>query len=152
MIVQQMGYAIQCDYPGCDANTQDLGEYAFWGTLGDAIEEWQSSDWYYGEGDRAACGEHIIWNPDDDGDEVIIPLEPGLEAEFFLANRRTQRRIDASVQRAEGRLYQITVDAKNNDYRIERERTKPIVEENMRWLETVRMARHMGLPYEFFGI
>jgi len=95
-VKQQMGYALQCDFPDCDVETRDLGDYAFWGDIDSAIDEWRDHDGFYDDERGAYCFQHVTW--DEDGEKH--PMQDTLEVRFMLARRRIEDRIDASARRA----------------------------------------------------
>lgn len=99
---EQMGYALVCDFPGCGVETRDLGDYAFWGDIGAAVDEWSDHDGYSGElGDF--CYEHTVWaavDEDEDADEKRVPMEYSIENLFVLAERRIAERIESATRRA----------------------------------------------------
>lgn len=104
-VKEQMGYAIVCDFPGCGTETGDLGDYAFWGDVGAAVDEWSNADGYSGDlGDY--CEEHTVWVSceGDDGIEERAPMLPTLANLFALADRRAARRIELAERRALMRL------------------------------------------------
>lgn len=92
---EQMGYALRCDFPGCGVETGDLGDYAFWGSIADAVDEWVDHDGISDE-NGTYCAEHTTWSePDENGDDERIGMQPTLANLFVLA----ERRIAATIER-----------------------------------------------------
>lgn len=97
-VKEQMGYALVCDFPGCGLETGDLGEYGFWGSLADAIEEWCDAD---GISDEAGtfCSTHTVWvEVGEDGDEERVGMPYTIENLFRLADRRVAEVIDREAR------------------------------------------------------
>lgn len=119
-VIESMGYALRCDFPGCDVKTGDIGEYSFWGDVSDAREEWDSADGYTGpEGDY--CPGHTIWTGDDDeNDPERRPLLWSLDALFLLAERRIADRIDFLTRIALYRVDRRCEDWRRRDEQAER--------------------------------
>jgi hypothetical protein len=102
MIREATFYSIQCDYPECTYNTEDISEYRAWKQLEYAIEEWQGEGdgLYVREADgteRFYCNAHTTW--DDDADEPV-PLPEGIEGQFMLAEQRIRHVIESATERA----------------------------------------------------
>lgn len=98
-VKEQMGYAIECDFPECGTSTQDLGDYAFWGRIDDALDEWNDHDGCAGDLGYY-CHEHTVWAENEDGDESRVPMLPTIENLFLLAERRIARKIDYATSNA----------------------------------------------------
>ena len=99
-VKEQMGYALVCDFPGCGTETGDVGEYAFWGDLGDAIEEWRDAD---GVSDESGtfCAEHTVWSePDEHGDDERVGMPYTIENLFVLAERHVAEVIERATRNA----------------------------------------------------
>ncbi|MCT2087340.1 hypothetical protein M3D75_14550 [Microbacterium enclense] len=104
-VKHQMGYSIACDFPGCGAQTRDLGDYGFWGDIGSAVDEWTDHDGYSGDlGDF--CYEHTVWSDEDDeeSDGERVPMEYTVGNLFVLAERRIAERIAFRERQALMRL------------------------------------------------
>lgn len=104
MIIEQMGYALRCDFPECNVDTMALGDYAFWADLSTAEDEWRDHEGIVTDDGRTFCYEHVVWAEDEDGDEVRAPMEPTLANLVLLANRRVLRKIEWAEQEALRRL------------------------------------------------
>ena len=74
-VKQQMGYSIACDFPGCEVQTRDLGDY---------------------------CHEHTVWSDeeDEDSDGERVPMRHTIANLFALAERRVRERIDVCTRSA----------------------------------------------------
>lgn len=131
---EQMGYALQCDFPGCDVETQDLGDYAFWSDLSHAIDEWVDSDGFYDEKLGAYCHTHTVW--DEDGDERA-PMQDTIETRVWFANQRIRVRIDQLEREALRRLDRLCVDMEESTDRRFRERAAPLLLGHLLWLHEV---------------
>ncbi|ONI62656.1 hypothetical protein CSIV_14370 [Microbacterium sp. CSI-V] len=100
-VKEQMGYALVCDFPGCGTSTSDLGDYAFWGDISAAVDEWNDAQGYSGDlGDY--CYEHTVWSAmdEDDEDDERVPMLYTIENLLVLAERRIRERIDVSTRYA----------------------------------------------------
>lgn len=92
-IKEQTGYAVECDFPDCDVKTQDLGEYAFWGDFGTALDEWIDHDGYAGDLGQY-CFEHTVWVEDEEeGIDERRPMPHTIDSLFLLAERRIAAKI-----------------------------------------------------------
>lgn len=125
-------YTIVCDYPGCGTDTGDLGEYAAWSDLSQAVEEWESSDCLVVENGpddkRFYCREHTIWNPDEDDDCAMVPLPEGYEGEFILLERRLRLKAKVMADAANTRLRTMVLEGRTRDIQWERDtrRSAPV--------------------------
>ncbi|MBQ9917855.1 MAG: hypothetical protein IJO71_11740 [Microbacterium sp.] len=100
-VKEQMGYALVCDFPGCGTSTSDLGDYAFWGDIGAAVDEWNDAQGYSGDLGHY-CYEHTVWSATDEDDEIDerVPMLYTIENLFVLAERRIADRIASSERLA----------------------------------------------------
>lgn len=108
-IVESMGYGLRCDFPGCDTSTGDLGDYAFWGDVSHAIDEWVDSDGLHDKTLGTYCSEHVIWDEETDG---WAPMQDTIETRIRFANQRIQQRIDRFERQALRRVDQRCEDMK----------------------------------------
>lgn len=102
-VVQQMGYALHCDFPGCDTQTRDLGDYSFWGDLEAAREEWTDAEGVLTDDGGAYCYTHTVWehdDDDDDWDDERVPMPYTVENLFRLADRRIADVIERATWQA----------------------------------------------------
>ncbi|RKN67687.1 hypothetical protein D7252_08870 [Microbacterium sp. CGR2] len=99
-VKERMGYAIECDFPDCGTSTQDLGDYAFWGSLEDAVQEWVDHDGY-ADDLGYYCHGHTVWNDsEEEGIEERVPMPYSIDTLFDLAERRIASKIDYLTRNA----------------------------------------------------
>lgn len=89
------GYAVVCDYPGCAAETSDLGDFAFWTQAEHAVAEWVESDGLEVD-QKHYCHEHTVW---DEAEDATAPMPEGYVGGLLLMERHLAARI-GTVTRA----------------------------------------------------
>ena len=127
-VKEQMGYALECDFPGCDVKTQDLGDYAFWSDLSHAIDEWVDSDGFYDDKLGAYCHHHVEW--DEEADERV-PMQDTIETRIRFANQRILRHIERLERQALRRLDQLCVDMEESADQRWWDRAAPLLPRHM---------------------
>mgnify|MGYP000879908065 CR=1 FL=1 len=77
-------YVVECDFPGCEVNTGDLGEYSAYADSGGARDDWMVSDCSIVTGDNGTeffyCKAHEP-NGCKDCDESLV--EYVVDGEFY---------------------------------------------------------------------
>lgn len=118
-VIESIGFALRCDFPGCSVATEDIGDYSSWAALSSAAEEWRDCGGYLGP-EGSYCSTHTIATEDDDTDPGLAPLLYSLDALFLLAERRIAARIEHSARLARYRHERRCDEWARRDARAER--------------------------------